>query len=276
MGLSSTVIVAVPTAADSWTQVGTITIPQGMKRIEKIQIGLSPDNGTTLLSVRNAPVVRLLGDGLVEQTPHEYLGAFGGMSGVVNGGTSQEGLDNEHMTDIPVSVGGTLEVQVKTLDEAITAGTVTVTVFFDEKAPTSSNSMSQIVEAAGDTTADRWTNIGTIRIPKPEDAKAPKKIIMLTVACAVDQGTSAAVLRGTPRYRITGDGLVGSGTREFAGVPFQTIGVAAVAGGAPLSNLTKQIKVDIECNAGGSILVEQRFDVETPTASTMAAAVAYA
>ena len=276
MGLSNSLIVAVPTAADSWTQVGTITVPQGMKRIHRVQIGLSPDNGTTLLSIRNAPVIRLLGDGLVEQTPHEYLGPFGGMSGVVNGGASQEGLGNKHETDIPVSPGGTIEVQVNTLDEAITAGTVTVVVFFDEKAPTANNSMSQYTDAAGDTTADRWTSIGTIRIPQPEAGKAPKKIIKLTIAVAPDQGTAAAVLRGAFRVRLTGDGLVGSGTREYAGVTFQTIGVAAVAGGAPLNNLTMEIEVDIDINAGGSILVEQIFDVETPTASTVAAAVQYA
>jgi hypothetical protein len=33
--------------------------------------------------------------------------------------------------------------------------------------------------------------------------------------------------------------------------------------------------VDIPVNAAGSILVEQRFDVETPTASTVAVGIIY-
>lgn len=275
MGLSSTIIVAVPSSADSWTQVGTIVVPQGMKRAHKVEINIAPDNAATNLSVRNAPVVRLLGDGLTEQTPHEFLGPFGALSGTTAGCASQEKLSVEHMTDIPVSAGGTIEAQVNTLDEAITAGTVTVAVYFDDKAPTQKNSMSQYVDAALDTTADRWTNIGTIRIPLPESGKAPSKISEILIGVAPDQGTSSAAKRISPRIRITGDGLKTSGTREYVGPTGQQIILDAVGGGAPLSNMTKRIIEDLEINAGGQLLIEQRQDVEAVTAGTIAVQLRY-
>lgn len=275
MGLSKTLIAAVPTGADSWTAVGSATVPQGMKRLHRVEIKLGPDNAATNLSVRNAPVVRLLGDGLNEQTPHEYLGPFGGISGTTAGAASQEKLEQSYETDIPVSAGGTIEVQCNTLDEAITAGTVTVVLHYDEKAPTAKNGMSQYVDAAGDTTADRWTNIGTIRIPLPEGGKAPSKITEIRVGVATDQGTASKAMRVSPRIRITGDGLKSSGDREYAGPTAQQIILDAVAGAAPLSNMVAVIPVDIDINAGGQILIEQKFDIEAPTASTIAALLKY-
>jgi len=276
MGLSTTMIVAVPTAADSWTQVGTDVVPQAAKTIKKIRIGLAPDNGATNISVRNAPVVRLLGDGLAEQTPHEYLGAFGGVTGVGNGSGVQENMTTKYNVDIPVVEGGTIEVQVNTLDEAITAGTVMVYIEYSAEEKKAVNSMSQYVDATGDTTADRWSAVGTIRIPKPDDAVAPTRIIGIAIGVAPDQGTSAIHLRTAPRIRLTGNGIKENGDHEFLGKTADQDTLAATVGAANLANMTEMYEVNIPVSAGGEILVEQRFDVETPTASTVAVALLYA
>ena len=277
MGLSTTLIVAVPSSADSWTQIGTDVVPQGSKTIKKVKVSLAPDNGASNISVRNAPVVRLLGDGLQEQTPHEFLGPFGTATGVGNGSGDQEKMAVEYDVDIPVAEGGTIEAQVNTLDEAITAGTVLVFLQYSEQAKAAKNSMSQFIDAAGTTTADAYSSVGTIRIPKPDDAVAPSKIIGIAIGVAPDQGTSAVHLRTAPRIRLTGNGIKENGDHEFLGPTADQDTLASTVGGANLSNMTEiYTGLDIPISPGGEILVEQRFEVETPTASTVAVVLLYA
>lgn len=272
--LSTVNIVAVPSSADSFTRIALYSVPQGKKRVKAIHIMLAPDHGTAAISVRSAPIIRLQGDGLGEQSPHDYVGPFGGVAVTTDGTMVQENVNVDYEVDIPVVPGGEIEVLVNTLDEAITAGTVLVALIYDDDAPKANNSMAQTTDAALDTTADRFSNVGTVRIPLPEAAKAPKKIIAIIIGVAVDNGTSAVSLRGGVRIRMTGDGLKEAGDHEYLAKGF-TEGRVTV-GSIAFSNLTKVIKVDLDINAGGSVLVEQRVEVETPTAGTIAVGFIYA
>lgn len=273
---SETGIVAVPSAADAWTTVATFTVPAGVKRLSKIRVSVAPDWGTTAGSVRMAPVFRLQGSGLLEQNPHEYLGVFGGHAEVTTGGIQQNMLTSEYDLEIPVQTGGTFDVQVNTLDEAITAGTVMANVFYDEKDIVLKNSQSQYTDAAGTTTADSWVTVGTITVPAPQEANRPSKIRMVCFGVAVDQGTSAISLRLAARFRLTGSGIGEGGSHEFVfgGQYSGQIGTTP-SQGIDQDNGTVWIDVDIPVNASGTILVEHRFDVETPTASTVAAGILY-
>ncbi len=271
--ISQTGIVAVPGSADAWTTIHTFTVPADVKRLSKVKFSVAPDFGTSATSIRVAPVFRLLGSGLLEQSPHEFLGNFGGLSAVSAGAGVVQDNVIEYDIDIPVQTGGTIDAQVNTLDEAITAGTVRCELEFDEEGPKRKNSMSQYADTDLDTTADRWSTIGTLTIPRAGEGKSPSRIRELVIGVAPDQGTSAVSLRVGVRVRLSGSGLTRSGALEFlassAGNEMVTDGVLVY------SNMTKRHKVNIPVNAGGQILIEQRVDVETPTAGTIAAGLMY-
>lgn len=277
MELSTILDAAVPTGADAWTTVGSDTVPVGVVRIKKLIIGLAPDWGLTAGSVRMAPIIRLQGSGLQEQNPHEYVGKFGGHAEVTTGGISMQDLQVVYDVDIPVQTGGIVEVDSNTLDEAVTAGTITVNIIYDDKAPVQTNSMSQYVDAAVAGTADVWAALGTITIPRADEGKDPKMIRGIVVAVALDQGTSAVSLRTAPAIRLSGAGLKGSGKHEYYGnlhsqgeigtTPSQGI----VQDGSHMYHI-----VDIEVNAGGQIVVEQQFITEVPTGGTIAVGILYA
>ena len=179
MEIAEQVNVAVPSSADSWTDVGTFTVPAGIKRLKMIKVGLTPDWGLTAASVRMAPAFRLIGSGTLEQGDHQYLGQFGGHAEVTTGAIEHHELDLEYETDIPVQVGGTFTAQVNTLDEAVTAGTVLVNAMYDDNDAKASNSMSQFVDVAGTTSADAFTTVGTLTIPKTEAGKDPSNPVRL-------------------------------------------------------------------------------------------------
>ena len=272
MELAETLIVAVPTAADSWTNIGTFTVPSGVKRLKRIDCAVAPDWSVTAGSVRNAPAFRLQGSGLLEQSPHEYLGQFAASSTVTTGGAAQSNLSISYDVDIPVQPGGTYQADINSLDEVVTAGTAMINAIYDDQAPTQNNSMSQILDVAGTTSADAYATLGTFTLPKLDTAKDAKKIKAISIGVAVDQGTSAISLRSAPIVRMSGAGIKGSGRHDYIGPVSFTghIGTSASQGAYP-DNGTKHIKgVDIDINPGGQILVEHRFEVETPTASTVA------
>lgn len=267
-------IVAVPSSADSWTNVNTFTVPAGVKRIKKLRLAVAPDWGTSATSVRMAPVFRLIGSGLLEQSPHEFLGKFGGEATTTSGAFSMDDLAIEYDVDIPVVTGGTITAQVNTVSEAITAGTVTANIIYDDQAPTSKNSMSQYISAAGTTTADAYASVGTLTIPQAAQGKSPTKIKKLIIGVGVDQGTSAISLRTSTRLRLSGSGIQGGGLHDYTGPVLTDSQVTP--GSIKHDRATVVIDVDIDINAGGQIVVEHQFDVETPTASTIALGVVYA
>jgi len=270
--LAESLEVAVPTAADSWTNIGTFTVPTGVQRVKRVECGVAPDWSVTAGSVRNAPVFRMQGSGLLEQSPHEFLGMFAASSTVTTGGASQSNLSIAYDTDIPVQPGGTYQVDVNSLDEVVTAGTAMINVIYDDKAPTQKNSMSLFLDVAGTTSADAYSNVGTFTLPKLETAKDASKIKAISIGVAVDLGTSAVSLRQTPILRLSGAGIKGSGRHDYHGPLGYAghIGSSASQGAYP-DGSTKLIKdVDIDINPGGQVLVEHQFIVETPTASTVA------
>lgn len=277
MELSTKLNAAVPTAADAWTSVGTDTVPVGVKRLKKIQIVLAPDWGTSAISVRMAPVIRLQGSGLQEQNPHEFLGKFGGVAVVTTGGLSFQDLEVIYDIDIPVQTGGIIEVDCNTLDEAVTAGTVGVNLIYDENPPVKANSMSQYVDAATTGTADAWAALGTITIPRADEGKDPTKVVGVVIAVAVDQGTSAISLRTVPLIRLSGAGLKGSGKHEYFGRcnSHAENGSSASQGIVQDGNWIMRM-TDLEINAGGQIVIEQQFVTEVPTAGTIAVGLIYA
>lgn len=267
---------AVPTAADTWTQVDNFVVPAGVKRIKRITLTVTPDWGTTAGSVRAAPVIRLIGAGIIEQNPHEYLGMFASHAEVTTGGISANELEMAYDVDIPVQAGGNFDIQCNSLDEAITAGTVAIGIQYDDQAPKSKNSMAQYVDAAGTTTADAFAALGTITIPKTEGGKDPTKIVALVIGVALDQGTSAISLRTVPIIRLTGAGIKGSGKYEYLGQCHYSGEIGTTPSqGVVQDNGTIVVPVDIDINAGGQITVEQQFVTETPTASTVAVGFIY-
>jgi len=271
---SESLAAAVPTAADSWTDIGTFTVPAGVRRLKKVQVGVAPDWGTSATSIRKAPVFRLIGSGLLEQSPHHYLGPFGGQGMVTDGSASENQSQVEYDVDIPVTTGGTFTAQCNSLDEVITAGTALIAVFYDNEAPKVPNSMSDYVDAAGSTSAGVWATIGTFMVPQAGAGKSPTKIRAVVIGVAVDQGTSAVSLRVASRFRLSGSGINEGGAHEFLGP--QGFTGEVTAGQVCLENTTIIVIVDIPVNAGGTILAEHNFTTETPTASTVAMGLLYA
>ena len=276
MGQSETDITAVPSSADSWTLLNDFTVPANVKRLMMVVVAVAPDWSTTAGSVRAAPILRLTGSGLQEQSPHAYLGMFAASSTVTTGGCAQSNLSITYMVDIPVSTGGIVTAELNTLDEAITAGSVEIALHYDENSPTASNSMSDYVDVAGTTTADAFATVGTFTVPQPSTGTQPKRIRSIYLGVAPDQGTSAISLRTASRFRLTGSGIVEQGNHEFVGPISITahIGSSASQGAYP-DNLTIRYDVDIPVSPGGQILAEHIFDVETPTASTVAVGLLY-
>ena len=269
----STTQVAVPSAADTWTDMAAVTVPANMKRLKKVIIKLAPDEADPA-GVRFAPVLRLEGSGLAEQAPHHYGGPMGNIGAkTTSGAYAFEGGPQEYETDIAVVPGSTILPRINTLDEAITAGTFTVELVFDDQAPKAKNSQADYVDAAMTTTAGAWAAVGTIRIPKVAAGNDPTVIKRVSLGLATDQAT-IALLRCASRFRIYGSGLKNSGPIEFAG-PHSGTG-CNTAGILGYSRQIEHQDVNIEIIAGSDITVEQYLTTETPTAGTAFFGVEYA
>lgn len=265
--------VAVPAAADSWTDLTAIVVPAGVTRLVKVGVALAVDEADPA-GVRFAPLVRLLGSGLLEQSPHVYVGPCGNIGAKTTSGAYASELDPVvYDVDIGVAVGGTIQAQAMTPDEAITAGTVSVELIFDTGATKQANSMSDWVDAAMTTTAGAWATVGTLTVPQLEKGKAPTKIREIVMAIATDQAT-IALLRCASRFRLSGAGLAEGGLHEFLG-PHSGTG-CNTAGILGYHHQTVRLEVDMPVNAGGTILVEHFLTTETPTAGTAILGVLYA
>jgi len=261
---SEVVDAAVPVAADAWTAVGTFVVPAGVERIRKVLVSVAPDFGATA-DIRFAPVFRLLGSGLLEQSPHEYVGPCGNATLATSGSGAVEPNNIEYDVDIPVQTGGTIDAQINTLDEIITAGTARVGLVYDVGAPETPNSQSQYVDAALTTVADVWAAVGTLTVPRMAEGASPTKIIKVVMAMATDQA-ALALLRCSGHFRLSGSGLNEGGTHEFLGPASGS--TAATPGVVVYDRQTVSLDIEIPVNAGGQILVEQFLDTETPTAGT--------
>lgn len=264
--------VAVPVAADTWTDMAAITVPAGMKTITRIICGLAPDEGVGA-GVRFAPVFRLEGSGLAEQAPHHYFGPAGNINApTTSGAVAFEGGLQEYVVDIPVREGSVILPRVNSLDEPATAGTFSIALVFSDAAPKLKNSMSDYVDAAMSVVAGAWFAVGTLTIPKTEAGRDPTTIRQVSMIIATDQAT-LTLLRCASRFRISGAGIKASGPLEFLGPHSGT--AALTAGITGFSRQVVHLPTEIPVNAGGAILVEHFLTTETPTAGTAAFLVLY-
>lgn len=270
---SEMVSAAVPTAADSFTNIGTIRAPAGMKRVKKAIFSISPDLTVAGNTVRIAPVFRLQGSGLLEQSPHDYLGNFGGHADDTDEGSDYSDGRAEYDVNIPISTGGDIVISCNSLDEVITAGTMQCDLIFDDVEPVQENSMADFVDAAGPTSAGSFTTIGTLIVPEGKEGAKPTKIKELILAVGQDNGGADYALRLATQFRISGSGLVDPGLHVYSG-PQGGSGIV-VTGGTYIQGGSIHIPVDLTVNASGEIDCEMQYISETPTASTVAVGVLY-
>ena len=270
---SETAIGAVPGAADTWTDVNTFTVPAGVQRLMKVKGNIAPDPGA-LAQIHGAPVIRLQGSGLLEQSPHEYVlqGFTESITAANSGSGPVEPEMFEYDVDIPVQTGGQITVQINMLDEVPAAMTSRVELDYDGIAPSGKNQMAQYVDAAAPGAAGAWTAVGTITIPQLKEGKSPVKIT--EVICGLVSDVAGNVLiRQSSRFRLTGSGLVEGGSHQLlgtaAGVMWTTPGAQAY------DRPIVRHKVDIPVNAGGQINVEVIHDVEISEGGTVVLGVRY-
>jgi len=260
---SETVVAAAPAAAAAWTAVGTITVPAGVSSLKKVLVGLVPDAGIAAALLCSAPVVRLLGSGLLEQSPHEYVcqGCDIALVAAAVGGAVAEPETFEFDVDIPVAVGGTIDIQINSLADVM-PGTSRGELVFSAAAAAAKNQMSQYVSAAIPAAADVWGAVGTITIPQLAVGNSPTRIREIVLGVVTDSASAAASLRTSARFRISGSGVAEGGAHEFLGTGAG--GTAVVTGSGVYDRPLVRREVDIPVNSGGQILVEQLIDAMLP------------
>lgn len=259
---SMTITAASPTAANAWTAVGTITVPAGAKSVKKVKVNAITDAGTAAATTHFAPVVRLLGSGLEEQSPHEYVapGSNIPLIAATAGYAVAETNFLEYDVDIGVSVGGVIDIQSLAITEVQT-GQVSVELDFSEEPAGGKNSMSQYVTAPIGA-VNTWVTVGIITIPQPKEGTGPKRIKEIVCGVVPDVAATAVSEMVSTRFRISGAGVAEGGTHEYLG---NSAGNGCVVTGPGVyENTQVRHEIDVPVNAGGQILVEQRIDTEVP------------
>ena len=244
-----------------------------MTRIKKIQIGIAPDQTVVATSVQIVTVIRLIGSGVLEQSPHDYVGPCGGAFITTDEGASLGNFGMEYNVDIPIGIGGDINILMDSVNEILAAGTVTVGLIFDDQPVTAKNNMADFVEAVVGA-AGSFVAVATLVVPQGEAGKAPSKISKLVIGLGIDQGVAAFALRHALSIRLSGSGLKGGGLHEYVG-PHGDSGVV-VTGGSLVANDVVEIDVDLPVNPAGEIDVEQILITEVPTAGTTIVGALYA
>ena len=244
-----------------------------MKRIKHISIGIAPDQTLASTSIRLLSIVRIIGSGITEQSPHDYLGPSGGFFNLTDEGVAVGKLNAEYDVDIRLGLGGDINIQLATITEVLAAGSMTVGLQFDDNEPTQGNSMSDVLSAVQPTAADAFQNLGTLVVPSGEGGKAPSKIKKITIAIGLDQGIAAFSLRHALSIRITGSGLKGGGLHEFVG-PHGDSGIVVI-GGSAFEDTKIVLDADLEVNPAGNLVIDAILINELPTASTVGVGVSY-
>lgn len=268
---SETLALSATPVADTWTTIGTFTIPAGVKRLTRVKFGVTLDAPAATIC-RVLPVFRIMGSGLSEQSPHEFIGSSGGVTGIAANEAALS-LDNQsYDVDIPVMTGGQFLVQVNFIDEGAVPMTAKVEVAYDNQETSRKNSMSQYVDSVQPTTADVWQTVGTVIIPQLAAGNNPTKIREIVMAHAVDMA-NAGTLRGSSRFRLSGSGIAEGGSHEYVGAN-QGAGVTAAAADSYDKGTVRQ-PTDIPVNPGGGILVEALLDSDMPTNGSVAVGLMY-
>jgi hypothetical protein len=268
---SETVALNATPTADTWATIGTFTVPAGVKRLTRIKFGSTLDAPAATIA-RVLPVFRIMGSGLSEQSPHEYIGSSGGVLGIAANVAALSLEDQSYDVDIPVMTGGQYLVQVNLIDEGAVPMTNKCEVAYDNSESVRKNSMSQYVDAAQPTTADVWTLIGTITIPQLAAGNNPTKIREIVMAHGLDMAVTG-LLRASSRFRLSGSGIAEGGSHEYIGAS-QGAGVHAAYAEAFHMGTVRQV-TNIPVNPGGGVLVECLLDSDIPTAGSVAVALMY-
>lgn len=271
---SESAIGAVPAAADTWTDIQAFTVPAGVKRLKGVLGSVAPDPGA-LAQIHGAPVIRLVGSGLLEQSPHELIlqGFTQSITAANSGSGPVEPEIFEYLMDIPVMTGGQITVQINMLDEVPAAMTSRVVLEYDDVAPAAANQMSQYVDVAAPAAAGAWTAVGVITIPQLTPEKNPTRIREIVCGLVADVAGNA-LIRQSSRFRLSGSGLKEGGLHHIlgtgAGIMWTTPGAQAY------DRPIVRHAVDLPVNAGGQIDVEVIHDVEISEGGTVVLGVLYA
>lgn len=268
---TETLALTVTPVADAWNTIGTFNVPAGVKRLVRVKFGVTVDAPAATIA-RFVPAFRIIGSGLGEQSPHEYIGMAGGLSGIAANcpALSLEPLSFD--VDIPVTTGGQFLAQVNFLDEGAVPVVVKCEVAYDNEAPVKKNSMSQYIDAAQPVAANVWVAVGNITVPQLAAGNNPSKINEIVMAHGLDEAVTGLLI-GSLRCRLSGSGIAEGGSHEYIG-PCQGVGVFA-AFGAAFDQGTVRQTTNVPVNPGGTILVEQLIDSDIPTAGTVAVGLMY-
>jgi hypothetical protein len=261
---------ATPTA-DTWTTVGTFNVPAGVKKLNRIKFGVTLDAPAATIS-RVLPVWRIMGSGLAEQSPHEFVSSSGGVLGIAANVAALSLEPQSYDVEIPVMTGGQFLVQVNFIDEGAVPMTAKCEVSYDNIEATRKNSMSQYVDSVQPTAADAWQTVGTITVPQLVAGSSPSKIREIAMAHAIDLAVTG-LLRASSRFRLSGSGIAEGGSHEYIGAS-QGAGVHAAYAEAFHMGTVRQ-KTDVPVNPGGTILIEGLIDSDIPTAGSMAVGLLY-
>jgi hypothetical protein len=262
-------------ALNVWVAVGNIQVPAGVQSLKKVKVVLSPDPGVAAAAPHTAPVFRLTGSGLLEQSPHIYL-AQGHDCVLIAAATtlvSQEPDTQTYDVDIPVQTGGLIVVESMCVTEAM-VGSMNCELDFSSEQAGGGNSMSDFVTAVMPAAAAVWVAVGNLQVPQLGEGKSPKKIKRIDCGFINDSAGGVTSLRTSIRFRLTGSGIAEGGLHHFLGNVNSSSGVAASTGGH--DRMIKRHDCDVPVNPGGLVNVEAIFDVELPDAGDMIFGVQYA
>lgn len=254
-------VVAAAGAANIWVAVGAIQVPAGVASLKKVKVGFAPDPGVAAATIHTTPVFRLTGAGLLEQNPHIYVAQ--GVDCVLIAATTAlvaaEPSIMQYDVDIPVSVGGQIQVDSMCVAEAI-PGTMRAELDFSAEPAADGNNMSDFVSAVMPVAANAWAPVAILTVPQLGAGPSPKRIKRVDCGFVNDNLGAVTSLRTSSRFRITGAGLVEGGNHHFLGN--QNSGSNVVTGSGMYCDMIMTHLVDIPVNAGGQILVEAILDGE--------------
>jgi hypothetical protein len=268
---TETLALSATPVADTWTTIGTFNVPAAVKRLTRVKFGVTMDPAAATIA-RVLPAFRIMGSGLSEQSPHEFLGSSGGITGIAANEAALSLETQSYDVDIPVMTGGQYLVQVNFLDEGAVPMTAKVEVAYDNSEVVRKNSMSQYVDSAQPTAANAWQQVGSITVPQLAAGNNPTRIREVVMAHAPDMAVTG-ILTGSSRFRLSGSGIAEGGSHEYIGACLGAGVTAAFADSYALGTVRQ--KTDIPVNPGGTILVEGLLDAKLPTAGTVAVALMY-
>lgn len=258
--MQSDSVQAATAAANVWTATGNIVVPAGVTSLKQVIVGVAPDPGVGAATIHLVPVFRLLGSGLLEQNPHQYV-AQGCDIAHIAAGLVVVGPEPALMVydvDIPVQTGGVIEVQHMNIAEAF-PGIARCELVFSAEAASAGNNMSDYVTAVAPAAAAAWIAVGNLTVPTLGAGASPKRI--KRIDCGVVPDGVAAVttsLMIASRFRMTGSGIAEGGNHHILGN--QQAEACVGAGEGYVDKCIMTHIVDIPVNAGGIILIEQIND----------------